>query len=60
MHLFYKNTKKQLIISHLLEIYLMKDIWRDWNGGGIRVVYAKYGHNFPHSGICMYNHYFLF
>ena len=38
MYSCYKNTKKQIISSHLQEIYLTKDVCRDWVGGRIPVV----------------------
>ena len=37
-----EHKKKQLISSHLSEIYLMKDFLVDWGSGRMRVVYARF------------------
>ena len=31
----YKNTQNEVISSRLWEIYLIKDVWRDWDDGRI-------------------------
>ena len=38
----YKNTKNEVISSRLWEIYLIKDVWWDWDDGGIGTVYATF------------------
>ena len=52
------RQKKQLISSRLSEIYLVKDVWEDWDCGRIWAVYPMYGLKFSLSGVCIYNHYF--
>ena len=37
----YQNTKNEVISSRLWDIYLIKDVWRDWDDGRIGMVYAR-------------------